>query len=143
MIYQGSRSESVIYDQAHFLLISLTAIFVLMKFIATILIGYFCMLIVQPLYHMGRALEKPSKCATEMCCKKMAHKTPVEACGSASCNADFCNPFVPCGVSTPSRVVQFKFGNPMFELFSMKQLAANDHIASNYLSDCWRPPRLS
>jgi hypothetical protein len=131
-----------IYGQAHFLLINLRPMFVLMKFIATILICYFCVLIVQPLYHMGGATAKSSKCGTEMCCKKMAHKTPVKPCGSASCNTDFCNPFVPCGISIASRVVEFKFGNPIFELSSIKKPAVNDHIISNYLSDCWRPPRL-
>ena len=143
MIFRGSKDEHGIYDQAHFLLIGLTAIFVLMKAIATILICYFSVLIVQPLYHIDMAKAKSGKCGTEMCCKKIAHKTHSKPCGSTSCNTDFCNPFVPCGISTASRVVQFKFGNPAFELSAIKKPAVNDHIISNYLSDCWRPPRLS
>ena len=132
-----------IFDQAHFLLICLASIFVLMKFIAAILICYFSVLIVQPLYHMGSAVGKSAKCGTEICCKKMAHKTPAKPCNSASCNTDFCNPFVPCGISTVSRTLQYKFGNSILELSTIKKPAANDHIISNYSSDCWRPPRLS
>ena len=78
-----------------------------------------------------------------MCCKKAAHKTPAKPCSGAACNTDFCNPFVPCGISITSRAIQFKFGNPMLELSIIKKPAINDHIISNYLSNCWRPPRLS
>jgi hypothetical protein len=112
-----------------------------MKFIATILICYFCVLIVQPLYHMN--MTKAGKCGEEMCCKKAAHKAPAKPCGSATCNTDFCNPFVPCGISLTSRILQFEFGKPILELSVIKKPAINDHIISDYLSDCWRPPRLS
>jgi hypothetical protein len=112
-----------------------------MKFIATILICYFSVLIAQPLYHMGMA--KAGKCGEDMCCKKISHQKPAKPCGGSACNTDLCNPFVPCGISTASRFIQFKFGNPIVELSVIKKPAVNDHITSNYLSDCWRPPRLS
>ncbi|HTK21651.1 MAG TPA: hypothetical protein VL442_19175 [Mucilaginibacter sp.] len=114
-----------------------------MKFIVTILIGYFCVLIAQPLYRMDMAKGKPGKCGVDMCCKKAIHQTPTKPCGGGACNTDLCNPFVPCSISTASRVIHFKFGNPIFELSLSKKPAVNDHIISNYLSDCWRPPRLS
>ncbi|HEY9000310.1 MAG TPA: hypothetical protein VIM89_03075 [Mucilaginibacter sp.] len=112
-----------------------------MKVIATILICYFSVLIIQPLYHMSRT--KAGKCGAEMCCKKMTHQTSSRPCGSATCNTDFCNPFVPCGISVASRAIEFEFGNQALELSVIKKPAVNEPIFSNYLSDCWRPPRLS
>ncbi|HTK20209.1 MAG TPA: hypothetical protein VL442_11865 [Mucilaginibacter sp.] len=116
-----------------------------MKLIATILICYFSLLIMQPVYHINMAMAKPEKaCGTDMCCKKKAHHVPSKPCNSASaCNTDFCNPFVPCGISIANRFIRFEFGNPILELSKIKKPAINDHITSNYLSDCWRPPRLS
>ncbi|MBV8388451.1 MAG: hypothetical protein JO080_01490 [Mucilaginibacter sp.] len=112
-----------------------------MKLIASILVLYFGLLIIQPLYGMDMA--KSGKCAAGMCCKEKAHHNSSKPCGSTSCNSDFCNPFVPCGISVVSRFVQFKFNNPLVELTRIEKPSINDHIVSNYLSDCWRPPRLS
>jgi hypothetical protein len=136
VIFQGSRSEQKVFN--HF-----TSIFVVVKLIAAILICYFCVLIVQPLYHMNMTVTKAGKCGADMCCKKMAHQTPAKPCGGAACNNDLCNPFVPCGISTASRVIQFMFANPVLELSAIKKPAVNDHIISNYFSGYWRPPRLS
>jgi hypothetical protein len=113
------------------------------KFITTILICYFCVLIAQPLYRMDMSTGKPGKCGLDMCCKKATHQTPTKPCGGGECNTDLCNPFVPCGISIASQTLHFKFGNPTSELSANKKPAVNDHIISNYLSDCWRPPRLA
>lgn len=140
MIFQGLRSEYTILVLKLIFIDSLTSIFALMKLIATTLICYFSVLIIQPLYHMDMA--KPEKCGAGMCCKKRAHQTKPKSCSDATCNTDFCNPFVPCGISVASREVHFEFGNPILELSVIQNPAVNDHIISNYLSDCWRPPRL-
>ncbi|MDO3624570.1 hypothetical protein [Mucilaginibacter sp. BT774] len=117
----------------------------MMKLIASILTLYFGLLMMQPFYHMSVVKANPAKAGgTGMCCKKMERHIPVRPCNNTSaCNTDFCNPFVPCGISVATRVIQFKFSNPALELSVSKKPAVNDHITSNYLSDCWRPPRLS
>ena len=116
-----------------------------MKLIASILTLYFGLLMMQPFYHMSVVKASMAKtCGTDMCCEKKVHHIPSKPCNNTSaCNTGFCNPFVPCGISVVSRVIQFKFGNPMLELSRIKRPAVNDHITSNYLSDCWRPPKLS
>jgi hypothetical protein len=101
------------------------------------------MLIVQPLYHTGNMVAESDKCSADMCCKKNTHQTPAKPCSGAACNTDLCNPFVPCGISIASRAINFEFDNPILELSSNQTPAVNDHIISSYLSDCWRPPRLS
>ncbi|MGZ3765705.1 MAG: hypothetical protein ACXVA2_13640, partial [Mucilaginibacter sp.] len=58
------------------------------------------------------------------------------------CNTDFCNPFVPCGISIIHRTVQPTFANPVFDLSKNKKPAINENITSAYLADCWRPPEL-
>ncbi len=112
-----------------------------MKVIASILVLYFGLLIVQPFTNMCASAKA---CSTDKCCKSQSHHKKAACDTQANCNTDFCNPFVPCGVSVASRSVQFEFGKPVIlELSLIKKLAVNDHITSNYLSDCWRPPCLS
>ncbi|HTD41020.1 MAG TPA: hypothetical protein VK671_10400 [Mucilaginibacter sp.] len=116
-----------------------------MKIIASILIMYFGLLIMQPFAHMEAFGAKPAKaCNGDKCCKEQGnHKKAIPCNDASACNTDFCNPFVPCGISIAQRTIQIKFENPVLELPKIKKPAANDDIISNYLSDCWRPPKLS
>jgi hypothetical protein len=115
-----------------------------MKIIASILMVYFGLLMLQPFVNMGLNIKnKPGSChPSEMCCKKMAKqqgKSPAKQ-QSNTCNRDLCNPFVPCGISIAYRTPLHNFVNPVFEINQQLKPAINDHITSNYLADCWRPP---
>jgi len=115
-----------------------------MKIIASILIMYFGFLMVQPFADMCAVKVKPAKVCHAGMCSEKNHQKGTNPCSSPSnCNADFCNPFVPCGFSIISRTAQINFANPVFDLSKNKKPATNDNITSSYLSDCWRPPELS
>ncbi|MBS1524821.1 MAG: hypothetical protein JST19_04170 [Bacteroidetes bacterium] len=116
-----------------------------MRLIASILIMYFGALMAQPFVNMGFTVETQSdSCHAGMCCKeKRQHNAQKPAREqSDTCNRDFCNPFVPCGVSLICRVPAHSFTNLAFEVPKQLKPAINDHITSSYLSDCWRPPEL-
>ena len=116
--------------------------FALMKLIATILILYFGLLMLQPFYNIDVTMAKPIKTCTDGMCSKMKsqhnHKLPCS--NSATCNTDFCNPFVPCGISIAYRTLHINFVNPVVELSKNLKPTINDDISSDYLADCWRPP---
>jgi hypothetical protein len=118
--------------------------FVPMKIIASILILYFGLLMMQPFYNMDIVMAKPAKaCSGDMCCKKKdQHKKTIPCNNASTCNRDFCNPFVPCGISIVYRTQQPDFVNPVLELSKKKKPTINEHITSDYLADCWRPPKL-
>lgn len=112
-----------------------------MKVIATILMMYFGLLMVQPFLNTALSINnKPNSChPQEMCCKeKMKHQCHEEQ--NTTCNRDFCNPFVPCGISVIYRAPLVSFSNPVTETSKKLKPAINEDIISNYLSDCWRPP---
>ncbi|MBS1500991.1 MAG: hypothetical protein JST32_02935 [Bacteroidetes bacterium] len=116
-----------------------------MKVIASILLFYFGALMAQPFANMGMVVKsKPSGCHPGMCCKeKQQHKGEKPAREqSSACNRDFCNPFVPCGTSIVYRIQLHSFASPALEVSKNQKPAMNDHITSDYLSDCWRPPEL-
>jgi len=111
------------------------------KIVASILVLYFGVLMVQPFVNLElRLSNKLNSChPQEMCCKeKMKHQGQKEQ--NTTCNRDFCNPFVPCGVSVAYRTPLLSFCNPVTEAIKKLKPAINDDIISNYLSDCWRPP---
>ncbi|HJP62852.1 MAG TPA: hypothetical protein VJ844_05390 [Mucilaginibacter sp.] len=115
-----------------------------MKITASILMMYFGLLMGQPFVNMGlKVKNKANNChPNEMCCKEKA-KQDGQAPGkthSGNCNRDFCNPFVPCGTSIPPAKPVHTFRDVIFELNTSLRPATNDHIISNYLPDCWRPP---
>ncbi|HVW14121.1 MAG TPA: hypothetical protein VHB54_09870 [Mucilaginibacter sp.] len=113
-----------------------------MKVIASILIFYFGALMAQPFANMGIGVKnQPDNCHPGMCCKEKQHKDqpPVKQ-QSTSCNRGLCNPFVPCGISIVYKVQPHSFENLAFEVSKNQKPAMNDHITSDYLSDCWRPP---
>ncbi|HVV54307.1 MAG TPA: hypothetical protein VHC47_03220 [Mucilaginibacter sp.] len=117
-----------------------------MKLVASILVLYFGMLMVQPFAHMGSSAQsKPGKChARGMCCRERAKhqgKAPAPSQNTA-CNRDFCNPFVPCGVSLAYRIPLPNLSSPVYVLSKKLKPATDENIISNYLSDCWRPPEL-
>ena len=116
-----------------------------MKIVASILVLYFGLLMMQPFTHMEAFGAKPATaCSGDKCCKeKNQHKKPAPCRDASTCNTDFCNPFVPCGISIAQRAIQVKFENPVLELSKIMKPVVNDDIISNYLSDCWRPPKLS
>jgi hypothetical protein len=115
-----------------------------MKIIASILILYFGLLMMQPFYHMDIVMAKPAKaCGGDMCCKKKDQHKGTNSCKDASaCNRDFCNPFVPCGISIVHRTQQPDFVNPVLGLSKKKKPTINEPIISDYLADCWHPPEL-
>src|SRR5258708_30522008 len=115
-----------------------------MKITASILVIYFGLLIMHPFPHMDMACAKPAKaCTTDKCCKeKSSHKKTTPCDDASTCNNDFCNPFVPCGLSIVHRSEQPHFTNPVFDLAKNKKPTINDRISSAYLADCWRPPEL-
>ncbi|HTI58523.1 hypothetical protein [Mucilaginibacter sp.] len=117
-----------------------------MKIAASILIMYFGLLMGQPFVNMGlKVTNKPGNCrSNDMCCKEKARHQD-EAPGkdhNGGCNRDFCNPFVPCGTSMPATKPVHSFKDVIRELTVNLTPATNDDIVSNYLSDCWRPPKL-
>ncbi|MBS1531555.1 MAG: hypothetical protein JSU01_14700 [Bacteroidetes bacterium] len=116
-----------------------------MKIVAHILVFYFGVLMVQPFVNMRLNLSnKPNSChPQEMCCKeKMKHQGQKQQ-NSTTCNRDFCNPFVPCGVSLVYNLPVHRFENKAIESAQKLIPAVNDSIVSDYLSDCWHPPKLS
>ncbi|MGZ3821882.1 MAG: hypothetical protein ACXVB6_14910 [Mucilaginibacter sp.] len=115
-----------------------------MKVTATILMMYFGLLMAQPFLNTALSINnKPNSCHShEMCCNEKAqHKgeQPVGEKGT-TCNRDFCNPFVPCGISLVYRAPLLIFSNTVIETSKKLKPAINEDIISNYLSDCWRPP---
>jgi hypothetical protein len=64
------------------------------KIIASILMMYFCLLMVQPFVNMGLGIKnKADSCHPGMCCKEMAKhqgEKPAREQGT-TCNRDFCN----------------------------------------------------
>lgn len=120
------------------------AIFESMKIIASLLVLYFGLLMMQPFMQLEAFSERLGKvCGNDKCCKsKSQHKTSAPCKDASTCNTDFCNPFVPCGISIAERAKQVEFKSPVLELSAMIRPASNDDIFSNYLSDCWRPPEL-
>jgi hypothetical protein len=115
-----------------------------MRVIASILVVYFSLLIMQPFANMKAIAAKPYNIhRTGMCCKKMEHhKGQMPVRYPTTCNTDFCNPFVPCGISMIYRAQQLNFVKPVFELSKKKKPTINENITSDYLADCWRPPEL-
>lgn len=115
-----------------------------MKLIASILILYFGLLMLQPFTSMDMVMAKPVKhCTGDMCCKENSKHQKEKPCSNPmTCNRDFCNPFVPCGVSIAQHTLLLNFSNPVLELSKKKKPTINEDISSDYLADCWRPPRL-
>lgn len=114
-----------------------------MKIVASILVLYFGLLMMQPFANMSMVTAGPAKaCLADKCCKEQNQPKKTPCTNQANCNADFCNPFVPCGISIAYRTMQVKFENPVLELSKIMKPAVNEDIISNYLSDCWRPPEL-
>jgi hypothetical protein len=116
-----------------------------MKVTATILMMYFGLLMGQPFLNTALSMsnKKDSCHPQEMCCKaKAQHKGEKPPCDqNTTCNRDFCNPFVPCGISVVYRAPLVSFCNPVTETSQKLKPAINDDIISNYLSDCWHPPK--
>jgi hypothetical protein len=105
---------------------------------------YFGLLIAQPFVNMGLNIpNKPNSCHPGMCCKEMQQKSnsPVKQ-QSSTCNRDFCNPFVPCGISIVYRLPAHNFTNCVIDAPRNLKPATDENIISNYLPDCWRPPEL-
>ena len=115
-----------------------------MKVVASILLMYFGLLMMQPFYNMDKSMTKPTKnCVTGTCYKQMSHHKKSLPCNDPSaCNKDFCNPFVPCETSIVYRILPVNFVSPVLELSNNKKPAINEDIISDYLADCWRPPQL-
>jgi hypothetical protein len=115
-----------------------------MKVTATILMMYFGLLMVQPFLNTALSINnKPNSChSQEMCCKEKAQHKGEKSAGEkgTTCNRDFCNPFVPCGISLAYRAPLLSFKTPITEASQKLNPAIDDNIISNYLSDCWRPP---
>jgi len=106
---------------------------------------YFGLLMVQPFANMDSIVTKPAKaCDKDMCCKKSpSHQKGTTPCkNSSNCNTDFCNPFVPCGISIVQRTIRPNFSNPVLDLLTKQKPALKENITSAYLADCWRPPEL-
>src|SRR3569623_271446 len=98
---------------------------------------------VQPFLNieMGLSNDKNTCHPQDMCCKqKMQHQGQKQQ--NTNCNQDFCNPFVPCGISIEQKMPSHTFENVAFEAPKNLKPATNEDIISNYLSDCWRPPEL-
>jgi hypothetical protein len=117
-----------------------------MKFAASILLIYFSALMAQPYVNIWSGLRnKPNTChPAPTCCKEMAkHKGNPASNQANTCNRDFCNPFLPCGVSIAYRTSVLRFENKAFEVAKNLKPAINDAIISDYFSDCWRPPELA
>jgi hypothetical protein len=115
------------------------------KIIASILIIYFGLLMMQPFYHMDLVMAKPVKfCNADLCGKKQQsqHKKSSPCSDASKCNTDFSNPFVPCGISIVYRLQRPDFANRVLELSKNKKPTINEDITSAYLADCWRPPEL-
>jgi hypothetical protein len=114
------------------------------KTIASILILYFGLLMLQPFYNIDVVMAKPIKTCAGMMCSKMKsqHNQKSPCSNAATCNTDFCNPFVPCGISIAYKALHINFVNPVLELSKNQKPTINDDITSNYLADCWRPPEL-
>jgi hypothetical protein len=119
-------------------------IFDTVKIVASILILYFGVLMMQPFYNMDVVMAKPAKtCSGGMHCKANDQHKKTMPCNDASkCNNDFCNPFVPCGVSIVYRAQRPDFANPVRDVSTQKKPTTNEDITSAYLADCWRPPEL-
>jgi hypothetical protein len=115
-----------------------------MRLIATLLIMYFGLLMMQPFARMASTAKPGKGCDKVMCCHKSHTNTgqrPVRY--PSTCNTDFCNPFVPCGISIVHRIQLPNFANPAIDLFKDKKPTIKEDITSDYLADCWRPPELS
>jgi hypothetical protein len=114
-----------------------------MKIIASILIIYFGLLMMQPFAHMDVFGAKPAKiCGADKCCKEKSHHKTTPCNDASKCNTDVCNPFVPCGISIVYRTRQPNFANMVLDLSNQKKPTINEDITSTYLADCWRPPEL-
>jgi len=118
-----------------------------MKFIASILILYFSVLIAMPVGNMGPMVNSKTdnNHTGSMHCKGMAtqhSKAPVKQ-NAGTCGSDLCNPFIPCGLSMAYNLPIQHFENRVLELTKDLQPAINDVVVSDYLSDCWHPPQLS
>ncbi|HTD99185.1 MAG TPA: hypothetical protein VK668_07840 [Mucilaginibacter sp.] len=115
-----------------------------MKITASILVMYFGLLMMQPFANMDMIGAKPAKaCASNKCCEnEKQHKGQSPVKHQGTCNADFCNPFVPCGLSIVYGAQKSVFVNPEFALSLIKKPTIKEDIISDYLSDCWRPPEL-
>lgn len=115
-----------------------------MKIMASILVIYVGLLMLQPFTGMCGAKKITKACTADMCCKEKSHNKGTTPCSSpSSCNVDLCNPFIPCGVSIIHREAKLSFANPVLDLLQNKKPTTNEDITSDYLSDCWRPPKLS
>jgi hypothetical protein len=111
------------------------------KVIASILVFYFCVLMVQPFVNIGLGSGDGANICHphDMCCrKKMKHEGHKDQ--NTACNRDFCNPFVPCGISIAQPVPVHSFSDVALEAPKKLKPAINEDIISAYLSDCWRPP---
>ena len=116
--------------------------FDVMKIITSILCMYFGLLMAQPFVNMELGVpNKPNSCHPGKCCKEMEHKGSGKQ-QSNTCNRDFCNPFVPCGISIVYRLPVHDFADRIIDAPKKLKPATNENIISNYLSDCWHPPKL-
>lgn len=96
-----------------------------MKSIALILLAYFGILLVSPL-----GCSKTSS-NVSMGQTKSQSDTPCQACCSIqSCHCNFLG------------AQSFDFPVQIVAVI-LKQRIQNDKVLSNYLSDCWRPPKVT
>jgi hypothetical protein len=113
-----------------------------MKIIASILVLYFGLLMMQPFTNMDAVMAKPTKTCNMGMCKEKGHHKKAAPCNAMNCNQGFCNPFVPCGISMVYSTQRPGFFNPVLELSKNKKPTINENITSDYLADCWHPPKL-
>jgi hypothetical protein len=105
---------------------------------------YFGLLMMQPFSNMDMVMAKPvPHCDSKMCGNRSHLPQKTNSCNNmAGCNSAMCNPFVPCGISIAQHMVLLNFSNPVFELSKKKKPTINEDIKSDYLADCWHPPKL-
>ena len=71
-----------------------------MKIVASILVLYFGLLMMQPFANMEHGDSTCQSCLADKCCKERSQpKKTAPVPTRLTCNTDFCNPFVPCGIS--------------------------------------------
>jgi hypothetical protein len=117
-----------------------------MKIVATILAILILLMPMQPVFASVNCVVMQIERVEKCCCKKMmncseskkkvANRSPQRSCDKKNCPMEACTCCYYTGISRPAVEAPFVI------LKTQKIRLIKENILSNFISDCWRPPKI-
>jgi hypothetical protein len=135
------KAINIFYHRCYYILPN----FALMKFLATIFLFYFSLLIAQPsitLLH-SRGMKENKACTMTCCQKKQSQKQQAPKSPFGCCNSDMSNPFAQYCCCVGFIPQQQHNSVTLISNETMLVYPDNNALIPSYSSACWRPPEVT